>query len=158
MCLRLREDVQVLERRREYLGRTSTKHSKRWLTISEMFQNVCYDNCKMLQQSGLKCLPPGSLFFLVIGDREKLDITNQSKRPITITLAGGKKLRLGPGKTGQVTPKAAKHPAIQKLVEAGTIALAQGGSSAVNRSTGGGAQGPSQRRSSGGGIRQTGDR
>ena len=87
-----------------------------------------------------------------------MDITNRSKQPITITLAGGKKLRLGPGKTGQITPKASKHPAVQKLVEEGTLELAQGGGSGVSRSAGGGGLRSSQRRGSGGGIRQTGDR
>ena len=88
----------------------------------------------------------------------KLDITNESKRPISITLPGGKKLRLGPGKTGQITLKASKHPTVQKMVEDGTVRIAQSGGSGASRSSGSGGLQNSQRRGSGSGIRKTGDR
>ena len=39
-----------------------------------------------------------------------MDITNKSKKPLSVPLPGGKKLFLQPGKTGQVTAKALQHP------------------------------------------------
>mgnify|MGYP004380970107 CR=1 FL=1 len=87
-----------------------------------------------------------------------MDIKNRSNRPIVIPLPGGKKLRLGPGKTGQIRPNAANHPAVQKMVEAGTVEITQGGGSGGGRSSGGGGVTSSQRRGSGGAMRQTGDR
>ena len=50
-----------------------------------------------------------------------MDIINKTGKPLRIPLAGGKKLFLGPGKTGQVTPKALERPALVKLLEAGDI-------------------------------------
>ena len=38
-------------------------------------------------------------------------------------LPGGKVLHLGPKKTGQIADGAAEHPALVKLIEAGTIEL-----------------------------------
>ena len=38
-----------------------------------------------------------------------MDITNKSRKPLSVPLPGGKKLFLGPGKTGQVSPKALDH-------------------------------------------------
>ncbi|MFT5286855.1 MAG: hypothetical protein ACI8TQ_003030 [Planctomycetota bacterium] len=35
----------------------------------------------------------------------------------------GKKLFLGPGKSGQITPKAVDHPPLQALVESGELEL-----------------------------------
>lgn len=88
-----------------------------------------------------------------------MDIKNTSKRPITVTLPGGKKLRLGPGKTGQISPKAANHPAIKKLVEAGTVEIFHGGGSGLGRSSGGGdGKKLTRRQGSGSSPRQTGDR
>ena len=87
-----------------------------------------------------------------------MDITNQSRRPLTISLPGGKKLRLGPLKTGQITARDAEHPAVQKLVEDGTIEISQGGGSWKSRSSGGNVSGsPSQRRGPGAAQRQSGD-
>ena len=50
-----------------------------------------------------------------------MDITNKTNRPISVPLPGGKKLFLGPAKTGQVNAKAAEHPPLVKLVEAGDL-------------------------------------
>ena len=52
-----------------------------------------------------------------------MNITNKATRPISIPLPGGKKLFLGPGKTGQITAKAAEHPPLLKLVESGDLEI-----------------------------------
>ena len=58
-----------------------------------------------------------------------MEILNKTKHPLRIPLPGGKQLHLGPGKTGQISPKSAEHPALQKLVEQGEIELLGGGRS-----------------------------
>ena len=50
-----------------------------------------------------------------------MDITNKTNRPLNVPLPSGKKLFLGPGKTGQVNAKALEHPALAKLIEAGDV-------------------------------------
>ena len=52
-----------------------------------------------------------------------MNITNKTNRPISVPLPGGKKLFLGPGKTGQLTPKSAEHPPLVELVESGDLEL-----------------------------------
>jgi len=88
-----------------------------------------------------------------------MDITNKTTKPLSLPLPGGKKLFLGPGKTGQVTAKALDHPPIVKLLEAGDIATADGGG---RRKDGGGggmtAPAPGRRQSGTGAMRQSGDR
>jgi ribosomal protein L19E len=88
-----------------------------------------------------------------------MEIINQSRRPLTISLPGGKKLRLGPLKSGQITTRAAEHPAVQQLVKDGIIQLNDGSGSSKSRGGAGnvGAS-PSQRRGSGTAQRQSGDR
>ena len=86
-------------------------------------------------------------------------ITNKTSTPLTIPLPGGKKLRLGPLKSGEISPKAVDHPAVQKLIETGAVEIV--GSQHKPRRTGG--EGKGSRSSSGGlghggGIRRTGDR
>ncbi len=56
-----------------------------------------------------------------------MNITNTSKRPISLSLPGGKKLFLGPGKSGQINPKAAELPHVAKLVEEGDLELDDSG-------------------------------
>jgi hypothetical protein len=87
-----------------------------------------------------------------------MDIINETKRPLAIPLPGGKKLRLGPGKMGQISPKAAGHPPVKKLVEAGDITIVQDGRSDSSAARSGGGTGSSQRQGGGPGLRQTGDR
>ena len=53
--------------------------------------------------------------------RSFMDIINKTNKPLRIPLPGGKKLFLGPGKTGQVTAKALQHPPLVKLIEAGDV-------------------------------------
>ena len=50
-----------------------------------------------------------------------MNITNKTPKPLSVPLPGGKKLFLGPGKTGQVTAKAMVHPPLVKLLESGDI-------------------------------------
>lgn len=54
-----------------------------------------------------------------------MEITNQSKKPLSIPLPGGKKLFLGPGKSGQINWKAAERPAVKKLIESGEVKVSQ---------------------------------
>lgn len=73
-------------------------------------------------------------------------IKNKTRRPLVVPLPRGKKLHLGPGKTGQIAGEAAEHPALMKLVEAGEIevldetqaALETGGSGKIGRNAQGG--------------------
>jgi hypothetical protein len=56
-----------------------------------------------------------------------MDIINKTQKPLSLPLPGGKKLFLGPGKTGQVSLKALEHPPLIKLLEAGDIETTEGG-------------------------------
>jgi hypothetical protein len=85
-------------------------------------------------------------------------VTNKTPRPLTVPLPRGKKLHLGPLKSGEIATEAAEHPAIRKLVDAGDIEISdeQTGSSgsASRRAVGGGATGHAH----GGSNRRSGDR
>jgi hypothetical protein len=88
-----------------------------------------------------------------------MNISNKTQRPLSVPLPGGKKLRLGPGKTGQITPKAAQHPRVKKLIDDGELEILDGGRS--NPGASGSSDKSSfvgQRRTPTGGVRQTGDR
>lgn len=88
-----------------------------------------------------------------------MDITNKTPKPLSLPLPGGRKLFLGPGKTGQVSPKALEHPPIAKLLEAGDLEASAGADSKPKGRTAGGAGpsgGPSRRGT--GARRQSGDR
>jgi hypothetical protein len=52
-------------------------------------------------------------------------ITNKTAKPLVVPLPRGKKLHLGPRKTGQITTEAAEHGPLQKLVEAGEVEIAE---------------------------------
>ena len=87
-------------------------------------------------------------------------LTNKTHKPVSVPLPGGKKLRLGPLKSAEVTPKAVDHPAVKGLVEAGTIEVAGTGRTSGHSSAGpktGGVSGGA-RSHSGDSIRKTGDR
>ena len=86
-------------------------------------------------------------------------ITNKTSAPLAISLPGGKKLRLGPFKTGEIGAKAVDHPPVQKLVEAGDIEIDGAGPKQRHSDSGG----TSARNTSGapgqsGNIRRSGDR
>jgi hypothetical protein len=87
-----------------------------------------------------------------------MDITNKTRKPLSLPLPGGKKLFLGPGKTGQVTPKALEHPPIAKLLEAGDIETSEGGSSQKEGAGMKSAPIPGSRHGGTGAMRQSGDR
>ncbi len=77
---------------------------------------------------------------------------------MSLPLPGGKRLFLGPGKTGQVSPKALEHPLLAKLLEAGDIETAAEG---PKRKEGGGGNArvyPGPRHSGTSAKRQSGDR
>ena len=87
-----------------------------------------------------------------------MDITNNTNKPLSIPLPGGKKLFLGPRKTGQITPKALEHPPVAKLIEAGDIATAEGGNKPKQGGSGNtGVAGGSAHKGTGA-MRQSGDR
>lgn len=87
-----------------------------------------------------------------------MDILNKTQRPLRVPLPGGKKLFLSPGKTGQVSPKAAEHPPLKALIEAGDIEVqGKGKSKGASQGSGKGVS-SSEGHSSGGGVRHTGDR
>ena len=87
-----------------------------------------------------------------------MDITNNTRKPLSLPLPGGKRLFLGPGKTGQVSPKALEHPLLIKLLETGEIETADEG---LKRKAGGdgnaGASANSRHRGTSA-KRQSGDR
>ncbi len=88
-----------------------------------------------------------------------MEISNKTKRPLKINLPGGKRLHLAPRGKGQIAPKAADHPAVQKLIEAGDIEILDGGKTkGKGGATGGGTVGGSQNTGASGGMRHTGDR
>ena len=90
-----------------------------------------------------------------------MDITNKTTKPLRVPLPGGKKLFLGPGKTGQVTPKALKHSPLVKLLEAGDLETSgegpehTGGAGGGNKGLSGG---PGSGHKGSGAMRQSGDR
>ncbi len=88
-----------------------------------------------------------------------MDISNKTKRPLKISLPGGKLLRLGPGRIGQIAPQAAEHAAVKKLLDAGEIEIVNGGKSQGGSIQSGKSNGAStQGLGSAGGTRHTGDR
>lgn len=88
-----------------------------------------------------------------------MDIKNKTSRPIRVPLPAGKRLFLVPGGVGQITPKAAEHPPVKQLIDAGDLEiqgnsnLSKSGGSSNSSSTGPTGAGPSS-----GGVRHTGDR
>jgi hypothetical protein len=87
-----------------------------------------------------------------------MDITNKTRRPLSISLPGGKRLFLGPGQTGQVTEKALEHPPVAELLKAGDIEATEG----RTRHTSGGGDATrtafGSRHGGAGPMRQSGDR
>ncbi len=87
-----------------------------------------------------------------------MDIINKTRKPLSIPLPGGKKLFLGPGKTGQVSAKALQHPPLAKLIEAGDVE--SGGATATRKGGGADQAGHATgiRHGGSGAMRQSGDR
>jgi hypothetical protein len=63
-------------------------------------------------------------------------LINKSRKPIRIPLPGGKIMFLGPGKSGQISDRHADLPAVRKMIDDGSVAVA--GESAHAETTGGG--------------------
>ena len=88
-----------------------------------------------------------------------MDITNKTQKALRLPLPGGKKLFLGPGRTGQISPKATDHPPLKALIDAGEVELQVGKhSTSAGTGTGGKGTGTSEGHSGGGAVRHTGDR
>ena len=90
--------------------------------------------------------------------RSFMDIINKTNKPLRIPLPGGKKLFLGPGKTGQVTAKALQHPPLVKLIEVGDV---ESDGATANRQRGGtdkAGHATGLRHGATGAMRQSGDR
>jgi hypothetical protein len=64
-------------------------------------------------------------------------ISNKTHKPISVSLPRGKKLHLGPGKTGQIADNASDHPALKKLIDAGEIEVIAEGAEAAEAASGG---------------------
>jgi hypothetical protein len=88
-----------------------------------------------------------------------MEIRNTSKRPLKVPLPGKKRLFLGIGATGQITPKGADHPPVKALIESGDLELMDGGraghSETANPS---GSLKASQSRGGSSGVPRSGDR
>jgi hypothetical protein len=57
-------------------------------------------------------------------------VRNTTQMPLAVPLPGGRKLHLGPGKTGEIATQAAEHPPLVKLIEAGELEVLDGGHAA----------------------------
>jgi hypothetical protein len=64
-------------------------------------------------------------------------IANRTLKAIAVPLPRGKKLHLGPGRTGQIAANASEHPPLKQLVDAGQIEFIDDGAEAVSSSAGG---------------------
>ena len=89
----------------------------------------------------------------------EMNVTNKSKRALSVPLPNGKTLFLGLGKTGQITKKSAKHPPLVELVEAGDLEIDETSRKRKVASSGG-SVGPSggQSGAPASDFRRTGDR
>lgn len=58
-----------------------------------------------------------------------MEVTNKSKRPLSVPLPGGKQLHLGPGKSGKLLPKDAEHAPVKKLIDDGSLVVIEQGRS-----------------------------
>lgn len=86
-------------------------------------------------------------------------IVNKTRGPLSVSLPRGKTLRLGPGKTGQISSTAGEHPGVKKLLEAGDIEiLGQGPRPQDHAGAGKGRRPWSSAHTSRGALRSSGDR
>lgn len=69
-------------------------------------------------------------------------IVNKTRRPLKITLAQGRVLRLGPAKEGQIATNDAERESVQTMIEAGEVEVFDDVSRSGSRVRGGPA-GPS---------------
>ena len=64
-------------------------------------------------------------------------ISNKTLKAIAVPLPRGKKLHLGPGKTGQIAANASEHPPLKELIEAGKIEIVNDSPESVAAGAGG---------------------
>jgi hypothetical protein len=95
---------------------------------------------------------------LAIRPRNMATITNKTPRPLSVDLPNGKKLRLGGLASAEVNSKAMSHPAVTKLVEAGTVVIVSGTGKHAGGKSATGAPGAAGGRDGGREIRKTGNR
>jgi len=85
-------------------------------------------------------------------------IKNITKTPLRVPLPADKRLFLGPGKSSQITPKAAKHPPLKELIESGEVEIGEDAQSGHSRDRGAGpAKSGSQRQNHGKPMFKAGD-
>ena len=87
-----------------------------------------------------------------------MEIINKTTKPISVPLPGGKKLFLGPKKTGQVSTAALTFSAIVKLLESGDIETTGSSSKSAKSGTNSPNIGTGSRNAGTGAMRQSGDR
>lgn len=66
-------------------------------------------------------------------------VTNKTRKPLSVPLSRGKKLFLGPQKSGEIASSEIERPAVKALIESGSLEVGQGSSqtgSARNASKG----------------------
>jgi len=86
-------------------------------------------------------------------------ISNKTHQPVRVPLPGGRSLRLGPGKIGEIASNALDHPPLKKLIEAGTVEVVADGRAAVDALASSGQSGGARRSfAPGGGRHRSGDR
>ena len=84
-------------------------------------------------------------------------VTNKTRKPLSIPLARGKKLYLGPGRSGEIASNDSEHPGVKMLVDNGMIEIVQGRAHRETAGTDKRAR-SSQGYASGTGPRRSGDR
>jgi hypothetical protein len=52
-------------------------------------------------------------------------VTNKTRKPLSVALARGRTLHLGPGKSGAIARSDVEHPAVKTLVDTGAIEIVQ---------------------------------
>ena len=86
-------------------------------------------------------------------------IKNTTRSPLAVPLPRGKKLRLGPGKIGEIADGAAKHPPLLKMVKAEQLEILDSGASSIGHAADGGkVHGSSSGHTTGAQAYRSGDR
>jgi hypothetical protein len=55
-------------------------------------------------------------------------VTNKTRKPLSVPLSRGKKLFLGPAKSGEISASDVERPAVKALIEDGSLEVGQGSS------------------------------
>lgn len=87
-----------------------------------------------------------------------MKIINKTKKPLSVPLPAGKKLFLGPGKSGQITQTAAARPAVVKLVETGDVEISEEGAKRQGGGSSSSGVSEASRHGGSGAMRQSGDK